>query len=274
MRIFLRDLYRKFAWRLRSYLGVPCASAGEIKFRINRLPAVTPPGAVFNFPWAAITYVSASDLRGQFAEIYDLRHYAFRTSAPAPVIIDAGGNIGMSAIWFKREYPQAKVTVYEADADLAALLAKNLAAAKVTGVDVQNAAVWIEDGTVSFDNRGQDKGMVSTGGGTKVRSVDLALHLPERVDLLKLDIEGAEYALIDRLCSTGNIARVQNLVAEFHVNHSDLDAWIKSLRQLREAGMQVTLSAEIGPWLGAADAASAFEIVGKNQVLAEVYAWR
>ena len=116
--------------------------------------------------------------------------------------------------------------------------------------------------------------MVSANGAVQVRSIDLALHLPARVDLLKLDVEGAEYSIIRRLSETGAIARVQNLVAEFHIKRSDLDDCVASLRLLREAGMQVTFKAEIGTWLGDADQASPFETIAKKQVLAEVYAWR
>jgi predicted O-methyltransferase YrrM len=76
---------------------------------------------MFQFPWGPVEYVSAGDLRGQFTEIFVQRHYAFQTSEPAPVIIDAGGNVGMSALWFKREHPKANLTVYEADPALAAV---------------------------------------------------------------------------------------------------------------------------------------------------------
>lgn len=265
---------RGVLWRLRSAFGTPCDSDAEIQYRLGRLPLETPAGAAFRFPWGLVSYVSASDLRGQFTEIFVQRHYAIKTAQTAPVIIDAGGNVGMSAIWFRQAYPGAKVTVYEADPDLAATLAKNLESTGTTGVEVENAAVWDKDGTVSFDNRGRDKGLVSAEGAVQVRSIDLALHLPERVDLLKLDIEGAEYAVIRRMTETGSISRVQTLVAEFHIKREDVDDCLNALQQLRAAGMQVTLKAEMGAWLGEATPASPFEIVAGKQVLAEVYAWR
>ena len=265
---------RKIYWRSRCILGTSCESAPEVQYRLNRLPLGLRPGSKFQFPWGPVEYVSAGDLRGQFTEIFVQRHYAFKTTEPAPVIIDAGGNVGMSALWFRREHPKAELTVYEADPALAAVLSRNLVAAGITDVNVQHAAVWDHDGTVSFDNRGQDKGLVSADGAVSVRSVDLALHLPPRVDLLKLDIEGAEYGVIRRLSETGALARVRNFVAEFHIKRSDLDDVITSLRLLRESGMTVTFKAEIGTWLGDADQTSPFEIISQKQVLAEVYAWR
>ena len=35
------------------------------------------PPPLFRFPWGAVEYVAASDLRGQFFEIFVQRHYAF-----------------------------------------------------------------------------------------------------------------------------------------------------------------------------------------------------
>lgn len=265
---------RHVIWRIRVAANFGCASGAELRYRILRLPNLSAPGRFFTFPWGRMEFVSASDLRGQFFEIFEQRHYAFKTAVAAPVIIDAGGNIGMSAIWFRQTYPQCNLTVYEADPTLAGVLARNLAAAKISGVNVQNAAVWTEDGTVAFDNLGQDKGAVSSTGAIQVRAIDLARHLPERVDLLKLDVEGAEYAIVEKLCRDGSIARVQNLVAEYHVRRPDLDRFLASLRLLREAGLQVTFSSALGPWLGRADATAKFEIVGDEQMLAEVYAWR
>jgi len=273
----MRDVWSGFQralWRLRWALGLAYGSQAELAYRMMKLPELQPKAGRFRFRWGGIEYVSASDLRGQFFEIFVERHYAFRTAAKQPVIVDAGGNIGMSAIWFKQNYPESTLTVYEADPSLSAVLTRNLASANIFAVDVQNAAVWIKDGFVAFDNLGQDKGTVNPAGAIQVRAIDLALHLPERVDLLKMDVEGAEYAIVERLCVTGAIMRVQNVVAEFHVRRTDIDSVITTLGLLRQSGMQVTLTSALGPWLGTADAASPFEIVGNNQVLMEVYAWR
>lgn len=270
----LRKLFRSARWRARAWLRRPYRDERELADRLSRLPEPTAPGRTFRFHWGGVEYPSASDLRGQYSEIFVRRHYAFQARRADPVIIDGGGNIGMSAIWFKQAYPEARVTVYEADPALAALLARNLAAAGMTDVTVRNAAVWIHDGVVAFDNLGQDKGAVRTTGSIQVPCVDLAAALPEHVDLLKLDVEGAEFPILERLCATGSLARVQNLVAEFHVRRSDFDRALATLQRLREAGMQVTFTAALGPYLGPADGPSAFEVVGRDQVLMDVYAWR
>ena len=270
----MQHFLRRARWRTRASFGLPATDLGELGYRLNRLPLTVADGQRFRFPWGEVEFHSASDLRGQFGEIFLRRHYAIRSERPDPVIIDAGGNIGMSAIWFKREYPHSRVTVFEPDPQLVLVLERNLDRAGITDVKVEHAAAWITDSTVTFDNQGQDKGAVRPGQGIEVRSVDLAAGLPESVDLLKLDVEGAEYPIIDRLHLSGALRRVRNLVAEFHVRRGDTDAALKALAQLRESGMQVAFTSSLGPWLGDAEAASAYEAVGRQQSLMEVYAWR
>ena len=270
----LQKLLRTIHYRFRSSLDLPTHSQSELLYRLNRLPEPSTPHPEFPFPWGPVEYRSASVLRGQFTEIFADRHYAFLPSHPHPVIIDAGGNIGMSAIWFQQNYPLADITVYEADPDLIPIIIKNLAAAHLPNIHLHHAAVWTSNGSVSFNNAGLDQGAVTSSGAIQVPSIDLASHLPPHVDLLKLDIEGAEYPLIQHLCATGAIHKVQRLVAEFHLQRHEIDRFLLSLSQLRAAGMEVSLTAALGPWLGDAPLPSPFEIVAHHQGLVEVYAWR
>lgn len=255
---------------MRDALGLRCQCERETKYRINRASDAR---QVFPFSWGDVAFQSASDLRGQYWDIFVGHQYAFTVDTEDPVIIDGGGNIGMSAIWFKRAYPGAKVKVYEPDPALLALIGRNLAAAHIGGVELLNSAIWVSDGWVSFDNQGGDEGSISLNGALRVPSIDLASHLPERVDLLKLDIEGAEYQVIDRLCKTGAISRIRNIVVEYHVRREDTDRFLSSIAQLRRAGMHVSMNAQMGRWLGPAAEPSSFETVGAQQILSEVYAW-
>ncbi len=270
----LRDFCGRIRWWLSEKVGLPGRTNHELMYQLDRLPSLSTPIAFFKFPWGKIEYVASSNLRAQFNEIFIRRQYSFSVATDAPVIVDCGGNIGMSVIWFKQTFPKSKVTVYEADPDMTLRLSRNLRAVGISDVQVENAAVWNEDGLVAFENLGDDRGFVRSNGKINVRSVDIARCLPSHVDLLKLDVEGAEYVVVDRLCRSGAISRVQNLVAEFHVKRADTDAFIQSFQQLRACGMQVAMTAAVGTWLGQAECPSPFEIIERNQTLVEVFAWR
>lgn len=273
----LSRIAEKAHWRLRWIADRRPKGSREVSFRLNRLPSekvLQQPLPRFQFPWGDVEYIYASDLRGQFQEIFLDRHYSFTTTVANPVIVDCGGNIGLSSIWFKQEYPGCKLIVYEADPQVAGVLSRNLRAAGMGDVKVNNMAVWNRSGFVSFDNRGGDAGLVSAGGSISVASADIAGILPDRVDLLKLDVEGAEFEIIERLCETGKIARIQNIAAEFHVRRNDTQKLLASLGALQKAGMKVAITAALGGWLGASEVCSPFESVGKKQNLLEVFAWR
>jgi FkbM family methyltransferase len=270
----LSDLIRRVHRRARLAIGAPCQDPWEINYRVNRLQDPVPAGSTFSFPWGIVEYLSASDLRGQYYEIYLKRHYAFKTTEVAPTIIDAGANVGMSVIWFKQTYPGSRITAYEADPMIAAILSRNLKAAAIDDVQVQQAAVWDHDGSVSFDDAGSDKGAISAQGGASVPCIDLSRHLPERVDMLKMDIEGAEYAVIEKLSRDQTLRQVQNISAEYHIQRHQMDQFLDSMRLLRDSGMEVAFTADLGPHLGLAPLEAALDVVGREQMLAQVYAWR
>jgi FkbM family methyltransferase len=82
-----------------------------------------------------------------------------------------------------------------------------------------HAAVWEHDGEVSFDGRGPSWGRhVSAGGTDRVRAMTIESILDaaglEECDLLKMDIEGSERAVLLRMDSWG--PRVRVVVAELH----------------------------------------------------------
>jgi hypothetical protein len=53
-----------------------------------------------------------------------------------------------------------------------------------------------------------------------------------------------------------------------------MDQFLDSMRLLRDSGMEVAFTADLGPHLGLAPLEAALDVVGREQMLAQVYAWR
>lgn len=262
-------------WYARQFVQLPAERNSEILYRIRRQMSAPPTERqLFQFPWGNFEYVNLGQLASQFEEIYIGRQYAFKPEFDDPVIIDCGGNIGMSAVWFKLNYPTCRLTVYEPDPTLAGILHSNLDRVGFSDVEVRRKAVWINNDPVKFHNTGDDSGRIAAEGGVEFPAEDLAQIIPERVDLLKLDIEGAEYSVIEKLRRTGAIDRIRRLVCEFHVRRDQTDELLSTLASLRESGMEFAVSGGMVPWLGMADEESPFEVVNRKQILLEVFAWR
>lgn len=63
----------------------------------------------------------------------------------------------------------------------------------------------------------------------------------DECDILKLDIEGAEYEVLAALCRSGAIRRVRQLLVEFHhqVTHHGIDATVASGAAVQAAGFRL-----------------------------------
>lgn len=153
----------------------------------------------------------------QFKEIFADENYRFQAASNAPLIYDCGANIGLDALYFKRLYPQARIKAFEADPAIAAILQKNLHANGHADVQVVGKAVWVADTDVHFASEGADGGTM-TPDGTKMRIPAIRLRnwlLAEtEIDLLKMDIEGAEAAVVAD-CGDA-LRRVRNIFIEYH----------------------------------------------------------
>jgi FkbM family methyltransferase len=194
-RRFARDVQRDF-WPTPER-----AVLQELERRASREPRRTP-GLVAIAPYR-FEYSDAMSAWPQWDEIFMRRSLAFETAAREPRILDCGANIGLASIYFRQRYPNARITAFEADPSLAAICRRNLEAHGAAGVDVRSAAVWVGEGSIEFVCEGADSGAIASlepsvsGPLAFVPAVRLRDWLNEPVDLLKLDIEGAELPVLD-----------------------------------------------------------------------------
>jgi FkbM family methyltransferase len=150
-----------------------------------------------------LEYADAMTAWPQWDEIFVRDSLAFETGAPQPRILDCGANIGLATLYFKRQFPNARITAFEADPSLAAICRRNLASNGIDDVEVRDTAIWTSGGTVEFVCEGSDSGAIAalelsvTGPNAQVPAERLYDWLNEPVDLLKLDIERAEVPVLN-----------------------------------------------------------------------------
>lgn len=180
-----------------------------------------------------VTVADARSFVWQFYEIFFKGYYDFKAATANPVIIDCGSNIGLSLINFKKQYPGAQIFAFEADAGICELLRKNVQINGISDITVFNQAVWTKDETLSFKSEGADGGQISndTEHSNKVEAIDLKRFLDgfEKVDFLKIDIEGAEATLLPHIAYV--LHKVENIFVEFHSYNGEP----QNLRQVIDA---------------------------------------
>ena len=92
-------------------------------------------------------------------------------------------------------------------------------------VEILNLALFNKEQTITLsENSNASSIMESRKDGTKVKAVDISKEFKKykNIDLLKLNIEGAEYNVISRLIETQEINKVKYLLVQFHKEH-DVD---------------------------------------------------
>jgi len=163
-----------------------------------------------------------------FVEIFVNNQYYFKSDTDEPTIIDCGANIGMATLYFSFLYPAAHIYSFEPDPGTYALLKKNIEANGLKGATPLNFAVSDKSGTVDFFNNNQDGSPVMSthrerGGDKKiqVRSIKLSDFIRdtcEKVDYLKMDVEGSEGVVLEDLSQSGILGRIESMVIEYHHN--------------------------------------------------------
>ncbi len=155
----------------------------------------------------------------QYYEIFFKQFYHFPTTRNNPVVIDCGSNIGLSIMHYVRQYPNAKIEAFEPDNMIYEILLENVNTfGAKNNIQLHKKAVWTQNTMLSFSSEGADGGSISdnTQGGNMVETIDFreVLEKYERIDFLKIDIEGAEFQVLNH-CKT-SLNKVNYLFVEYH----------------------------------------------------------
>lgn len=186
----------------------------------------------------------------QIDQIVIRRLNDFVPEVDRPFILDCGANIGISALNYRRWCPDARIIAFEADPAIFGVLRRNLDRNHAADVQAIEAAVWTAAGEIPFSVDGMDGGRIdrdpgASGRRLSVPAIDLTAYLDQPVDMLKLDIEGAEYAVVAHVLPS--LTSVKNVAIECHIDQSTVSAFGTLLTQLHGVGFDLTFNT-FGSW--------------------------
>jgi len=137
------------------------------------------------------------------------------------LIIDGGANVGYSSLWFMNKYPGAKIMAIEPEESNYKVLEKNVKGWE--NIVPIKAGMWhknvflkiVDDGSGEWGFRTEEVDSLEEGS-IKAITIDEILKLSgcDKIDILKIDIEGAEKELFSENYSWLN--KVNILVIELH----------------------------------------------------------
>lgn len=158
-----------------------------------------------------------------FRHIFSARHYDIKKllKRSPEVIVDLGANTGLSASYFKMTFPDAVLYAVEPDPGNFELLQSH--AKQFDNVICLHHAIWSKNEMLTLynpDTGGYSMNTIAIGnrsGEVEALTMDtlLARNGVNKVDILKMDIEGAELELFKN-SDTSWLAKVGMLIIETH----------------------------------------------------------
>jgi FkbM family methyltransferase len=147
----------------------------------------------------------------------------FANLKPCNVIMDVGANIGLTAMYLK-DFGKEVYAIEPSEMHYKALLANSQKAPLVTNIHCYQLAISDKNCTCSLYLNDQNRTMNSlvwnTGKGEAVECKTFAQfmvdNLIEEVDFCKLDVEGAEEAILLGEGFTSVCKSIKSLLVEFH----------------------------------------------------------
>ena len=157
-----------------------------------------------------------------YEDIFINHVYDFNPTRPDPRILDCGSNIGMSVLYFKHLYPEARIVGFEPDPSIMTFLRENIDRNGLKDVEIINAALASEPGTITLNSDGGAASHLesykpdddATWTTFEVPTVRLSDYLDEPVDFMKMNIEGAEYEVLSE-CEP-RLGQIREMNIEYH----------------------------------------------------------
>lgn len=176
----------------------------------------------------SVVFYNPQEFLHAIKEIFIDEVYLFKPKTKEPVIIDCGGFIGLSALYFKLRYPHSKVIVYEPDKKNYSIAKENIESwQNIQDITLLNKAIWINEEAISFIQTNdmssaivKDNEQNTDANIVKVETERLRNILNRKIDFLKIDIEGAEYEVLMDIDSS--LINVDNLFIEYHGLYTEM----------------------------------------------------
>lgn len=216
LKVKVKELIKKIL--LKRGLELVLQQKDEFKYLIT-VPRYTP----LEVPLLGKSFLVADSMSFyyNYKEIFESEIYKFITTTNSPLIIDCGCNYGTSILYFKSIYPEAEIIGFEPDPYIFEIVKKNVKYYNLKNVVLYNKGLWSEETTLNFYSEKADGGRLEVANKStideiiQVETTVLSKFLKDKkVDLLKMDIEGAEIEVLKECEKYLN--NVTNIFIEYH----------------------------------------------------------
>jgi len=231
---------RRAAQQTRHVSGAPFAIAAY--WLAVRMPPLRQQR--FRFHWRRHPFWARPTDGVAFEEFFIQEQYCFiapllaaTDNGEGPVVIDAGANIGLFSLAVLLAQPLASVYSLEPDTRTFRVLDRNVRANRGLRWKAFPLALWKTAGPLAFGATDHSTAsrvyeLMPSGRTETVDAITLSAfvdaHRLKKITLLKIDIEGAEEAVLAHDAAV--LDRVEHLVLEIHSDRVDETAVMRAVR--------------------------------------------
>jgi len=156
-----------------------------------------------------------------FEDILITEHYAIDYKCDPKVIFDCGANIGIAAVYYANRFPEAKIICIEPESSNFEMLKKNTEC--YPNINILKAGLWYKKSHLKIDDDNRQKwsftvSEVPEDTPNSIKAVSIPDLMREyhcnEIDILKIDIEGAEKELFEK--DYDWLSKVNVIVIETH----------------------------------------------------------
>lgn len=185
-------------------------------------------------------YDNLKSIQRIYDDVFKKDYYSLSTiinniSTKKPFIIDCGANVGITTLYFKKFFPQAKMICFEPNPHAFEALTKNITLHNCSNITLVKAAVSNRKGQsklygdiLNDNSDARSDSLLSTWGKKntnnyiEVNTVKLSSYIDSKVDLLKMNIEGAEQLVLEEL--NEKLKFVKQILVEVHESNNSYSA--------------------------------------------------
>lgn len=160
-----------------------------------------------------------------FYKVVHQNEYKLPDDLTGKIIIDIGAHIGSFTVACLQRNAEA-IYAYEAHPENYKIAVKNIKGQ----ASVENLAVWNKNTKLGYNDLSFNTGQHKVGGSNDNKTIDavsfddiinkITTKHNKRIDILKIDCEGAEYQILYPSCA---LYSVDNIAGEYHNNVEETD---------------------------------------------------
>lgn len=173
-----------------------------------------------------------------YNEVFEELEYDIDLKNDTPLIFDCGAHIGVASVFFADKYPNSKILAFEPNPSSVVYYSQNAARyLESKQIELYQVALGSKKAIVQIHPTQEAGSLLASthfnypGPSVPVQCHTLSTYLNDhtKIDLIKVDVEGAEWDIIQDLIDSNSLNKIDNLIIEFHERTMDtgkIDAFV------------------------------------------------